>query len=227
MPHSSVKWCGGGQGPSSSGGRQALLCALSTFNTGVGIANPSHFCFPFQPHPFPFLAGGAGLNPFAEICCLARLPSFSFHHLPSVAAKLLSSLQREQIFFFFFHWSRRFGFCLLIMVALALLLSWVHFRISAGSPCSASSMGGLEKMGQCGSEVGCSCIARKGPDRGGWAPVENLPADLRAVQCRVQSVGMGFNTEFFCPGWDCLSFCSLQSSLPILRPWDILSVEKS
>lgn len=102
MPHSSVKWCGGGQGPSSSGGRQALLCALSTFNTGVGIANPSHFCFPFQPHPFPFLAGGAGLNPFAEICCLARLPSFSFHHLPSVAAKLLSSLQREQIFFFFF-----------------------------------------------------------------------------------------------------------------------------
>lgn len=167
MPHSSVKWCGGGQGPSSSGGRQALLCALSTFNTGAGIANPSHFCFPFQPHPFPFLAGGAGLSPFAEICSLARLLSFSFHHLPSVAAKLLSSLQREQVIFFFTE-AADLGFaCTLIMVALALLLSWVHFRISAGSPCSASSMGGLEKTGQCGSEVGCLCIARKGPDRGG------------------------------------------------------------
>lgn len=107
--------------------------------------------------------------------------------------------------------------CTLIMVALALLLSWVHFRISTGSPCSASSMGGLQKMGQCGSEAGCLCIARKGPDRGGQAPVENLPADsqcdikLRGVQCRVQSVGTGFNTDFFYPDLDYLSFapCSL------------------
>lgn len=67
-------------------------------------------------------------------------------------------------------------------------------------------------MGQCGSKAGCLCIARKGPDRGGQAPVEDLLADsqcdikLRAVQSSVQSVGMGFNTDFFYPGFGCLSF---------------------
>lgn len=157
----------------------ALLHALSTFNSGVGIANPSLFCFPFQPHPFPFLAGGASLSPFAEICSLARLPFFSLHHLPSAAAKFLSSLQREQDIFF--TEAADLGFaCTPIVVALALLLSWVHFRISPGSPCGASSMGGLEEMGQSGSEEGCLCIARKGPDRGGSAPVGKVSSASRS-----------------------------------------------
>lgn len=160
IPHSSSgKWCGWGQGSSSSGGRQALLYALSTFNTGVGIANPSLFCFPFQPHPFPFLARGPSLSPFAEIFSLTRLPSFSLHHLPTVAAKVLSSLQREQVIFY--HWSSKFWFC-----------QHTHNGCSGSAPV----LGALQDFyrlpmwcqlhawpGEDGSvwEWGCLCIARK------------------------------------------------------------------
>lgn len=84
-------------------------------------------------------------------------------------------------------------------------------------------MGGLEEIGQGGNEEGCLCIARKGPDRGrvqclsSQRGKRHLPDDplcglvLTAVQCRLQSAGMGFNTDFCCLGWDCLSFthCSL------------------
>lgn len=109
MQHSSVKWCGWGQGPSSSGGRQALLHALSTFSSGVGIANPSLFCFPFQTHPLPFLAGGASPSPFAEICSLARLP-FS-PSSPAQSCCQTSVILAERTSYFFHGWSR-FGSCL-------------------------------------------------------------------------------------------------------------------
>lgn len=88
-------------------------------------------------------------------------------------------------------------------------------------PYSRSAAGGLEQTGQAGNEQDCLCIARKSPDHSKAQRLSSLQGDLPedplcslmlvAVRCRVQSAGMGFNTDFGCFGLDCLSFapCSL------------------
>lgn len=73
------------------------------------IANLSLFCFPFQTHPLPFLAGGVSPSPFAEICSLARLP-FS-PSSPAQSCCQTSVILAERTSYFFHGWSR-FGSCL-------------------------------------------------------------------------------------------------------------------
>lgn len=120
---------GWGQGPLP---QEADSCAPSPLHPSHNSRNckPQSSLLSFPGSPFSLPCSRSEPQPLSRnlTCSLARLLSSSLHHLSDVTARLLSSLQGEQVILSSLE-AADLGFAYIpIMVALALLGSWVHCR---------------------------------------------------------------------------------------------------